>query len=696
MDDHLDEVKAAEEMDRLITDLRHHAELYYNRDAPEISDAEYDRRFQRLVALEQRFPALVREGSPTHEVGAPIAGTPFAKVRHAVPMLSLDNAFSADDVQEFFARIRRFLGLDAETPIPVVAEPKIDGLSASLRYEKGRFVLGATRGDGYEGEDITRNLALLDDIPKTLRGDAPEVLEIRGEVYMSRAEFARLNETRVEAGEAVFANPRNAAAGSVRQLDPEVTRRRPLHFFAYASGEIQGADGRPWDTQEGFLAALKAWGFAVNPLARKCETVEEVLAFYDEMADRRATLDYDIDGIVYKVDSIAWQERLGFVSRAPRWAIAQKFPAEQAKTVLEKIGISVGRTGALTPFAILTPVTVGGVVVSRATLHNEDEIRRKDIREGDTVIVQRAGDVIPQVVGADKDKRPKDAVEFVFPDHCPVCGSLAVREPGEAVRRCTGGLICDAQAVERLRHFVSRDAFDIEGLGEKQVEAFWRDELIRGPADIFTLKARNDRNEIDLAGREGWGATSAGKLFQAIDARRNIALDRFIFALGIRRVGQATARLLAHHYGTLEALREAVLAARDQESDAYRNLVDIDGVGPKVAADLIGFFAEAHNQEVLEALQKELKVQPFERPVGGGESPVAGKTVVFTGTLERMTRNEAKAWAESRGAKVAGSVSAKTDYVVAGSSAGSKLTKARELGVEVLDEDAWLKLIGRG
>ena len=680
----LDRDQAAAELAALAAEIARHNELYHQKDAPEISDADYDALMRRNLAIEARFADLKRADSPSGTVGAaPASG--FAKVRHARPMLSLDNAFDDADVEEFVARVRRFLGLDAAESIALVAEPKIDGLSASLRYEGGRLVVGATRGDGQVGEDVTANLRTIDDVPENLPAAVPEVMEIRGEVFMTRADFLALNEAQAAAERTPFANPRNAAAGSLRQLDSTITAARPLSFFAYAWGEVSE---RVADTHWEALSRLKAWGFSVNPLSRLCETVDETAALHGELLERRATLPYDIDGVVYKVNRLDWQDRLGTVSRAPRWAVAHKFPAEQAQTVLRAITIQVGRTGTLTPVAELEPVTVGGVVVSRATLHNEDEIERKDVRPGDTVIVQRAGDVIPQVVSVVKDKRPKRTRKYKFPTSCPVCGSSAVREAGEAARRCTGGLICPAQAVERLKHFVSRDAFDIEGLGRKHIDTFWEDGLIKTPADIFRLPDRAD----ELREREGWGEQSVANLFAGIDERRSISLERFIYALGIRQVGQATARLLAKQYGSLSAWRAAMTAAADRDSESYAELVDIDGIGPSVADDLLAFFGERHNRDVLDDLDAELQVEDFAAPEA--DSAVAGKTVVFTGTLERMTRNEAKARAEGLGAKVAGSVSKKTDFVVAGPGAGSKAKKAAELGLTILSEDEWLALIG--
>jgi len=677
---------AAAELEALARQIVEHDRLYYSESAPRISDADYDALRRRNEAIEARFPELIREDSPSFRVGAaPAEG--FRKVVHARPMLSLQNAFDEDDVREFVKRVRRFLGLGEEEAVELVAEPKIDGLSVTLRYQDSRLVLGATRGDGTEGEDVTANLRTLRDVPRQLKGDAPAVVEVRGEVYMRHDEFQAMNEQREKEGLPLYANPRNSASGSLRQLDPAITARRKLRFFAYSWGELSAdVAGTHWE----FLERLKAWGFHVNPIARVCRDVEEAIAFYHTIGERRPELEYDIDGVVYKVNRLDWQERLGMVSRAPRWAIAHKFPAEQVETVLKDIQIQVGRTGALTPVAILEPVTVGGVVVSRATLHNEDEIARKDVRVGDRVVIQRAGDVIPQVVSVVEKARPADARPFVFPDHCPACDSLASRTINPAtgqedvVRRCTGGLICPAQAIERLRHFVSRQAFDIEGLGRKHIAAFWQDGLIRGPGDIFRLHKRKP----ELIVREGWGEQSAAKLLEAIERRRRVPLDRFIYALGIRQVGESTARLLARHYGSLESFVEAVEAAGVADSEAWRELVDIDQIGPSVASDLTAFFSEPHNREVVEDLRRELEaVEPLPATK---ESALSGKTLVFTGTMESMTRGEAKARAEALGAKVAGSVSRKTDYVIVGADAGSKAAKARELGVTVLSEQEWL------
>lgn len=691
----LSEDEATKELTRLAAEMAEHDQHYHQNDAPLISDAEYDALKARNAAIEKRFPKLIRDDSPSKKVGAaPSSG--FTKVRHSVPMLSLGNVFDEADVADFFTRVRRFLDLKDDEPIEVIAEPKIDGLGFSARYEAGRFIVGATRGDGQVGEDITANLKTIRDMPDMLMGpaeDVPEVIEIRGEVFMSKTDFDALNAAQEEKGGKVFANPRNAAAGSLRQLDPEITKARPLTLFAYAWGE---AEPLTWESQKEYIDRLNAWGFSTNPFTTVCTSVEDALAAYKTIGEERAALPYDIDGVVYKVNRLDWQQRLGFVSRAPRWATAHKFPAEQAQTVLEKIDIQVGRTGSLTPVARLTPVNVGGVLVSNATLHNEDEIARKDIREGDTVIIQRAGDVIPQVVQVLTDKRPKDSTPYAYPSTCPICDSLAVREEGEAVRRCTGGLVCAAQAVERLKHFVSRNTFDIEGLGAKNIEGFFEDGTIKSPVDIFTLEKRDAEtdNLTPLRSREGWGKTSAEKLFTAINEKRVIGLDRFLFALGIRQIGQATARLLAQGYGSLSALRDAMALAQDRDSEAYADLINIESVGAAVADDLLGFFAEAHNQEVLDGLARELTIEDFDAP-DTDSSPIAGKTVVFTGTLETMSRNEAKAGAQALGAKVAGTVSAKTDLVIAGPGAGSKLKKAEELGVEVTTEQDYLVLIGK-
>jgi DNA ligase (NAD+) len=691
--------EAEKELARLAQEIAEHDKRYYQQDAPTVTDAEYDLLRRRNDAIEARFPELKRLDSPSNRVGAAPAER-FEKVTHRVPMLSLGNAFADEDVAEFFGRVRRFLNLPEAEPIEVVAEPKIDGLSITLRYEKGNFVQGATRGDGNEGEDVTRNLRTIKgDVPAALKGKPPEIIDVRGEVYLTHDAFAALNKSREAEGESLFANPRNAAAGSLRQLDASITAKRELHLFAYAWGE--SSDRRPAETHWEFLQKLKAWGFKVNPLIELCRTPEEALAFHRKIGEKRASLGYDIDGVVYKVNRIDWQERLGFVSRAPRWAIAHKFAAEQAETKLKEIMVSVGRTGAMTPYAVLEPVFVGGVTVGMATLHNEDDIHRKDIRAGDTVIVQRAGDVIPQVVGPVLSKRPKDAKPFVMPHRCPDCDSLAVREAGEAVWRCTGGLICPTQAVQRLVHFCSRDAFDIEGMGEKRVAEFWEEGLVRSPVDIFRLH----KHKAKLAEREGWGERSVEKLLEAIERRRAISLARFIYALGIPQVGQATGGWIARHYRTMATWRKQMRQAakeRHQNPDeqkkseavgeAYADLCNITGIGMTMADDIVGFFAEAHNIEILDQLELELTIEEAQAPARS--SPVSGKTVVFTGTLETMTRQEAKARAEALGAKVAGSVSAKTDYVVVGADAGSKAKKATELNIPMLSEEEWKALIG--
>ncbi|MBB3974523.1 NAD-dependent DNA ligase LigA [Hansschlegelia beijingensis] len=687
---------AAREHAALAAEIAEHDRRYYQHDAPTISDGAYDELRRRLDALEAEFPELKTPDSPSQRVGA-APSEAFAKVRHAVPMLSLANAFSDEEVADFAARVRRFLDLKPDQELAIAAEPKIDGLSASLRYEGGRFVRGATRGDGAVGEDVTANLRTIADVPERLVGDdVPEVLEVRGEVYMSHADFRALNERQAAAGKPIFANPRNAAAGSLRQLDPNVTAQRPLRFFAYAWGE---ASAVPAATQTGMVGNLGRWGFQTNPLMKVFTSTDDLLAHYHAIESVRAELGYDIDGVVYKVERLDLQRRLGFVSRSPRWAIAHKFPAEQATTVLEAIDIQVGRTGALTPVAKLKPVTVGGVVVANATLHNEDEIARKDVRVGDTVVVQRAGDVIPQIVSVVAEKRPEGAQPYVFPTVCPACGSHAVREEGEAVRRCTGGLVCRAQQVERLRHFVSRNAMDIEGLGEKQIEAFYEWGLVREPAHIFRLRERQDPL-TPLKNRDGWGETSVNNLLGAIDEARSRPPNRLLYGLGIRHVGEINAKRLMRHYRTVDALRAAAKAAtppdpavkKDKGDDAWQEMVAIEGVGAVVAHAVIEFFQEPKNDPPLDALLAEVTPAPMEE--AASDSPVAGLTVVFTGTLERMTRDEAKAMAERLGAKVSGSVSGKTDIVVAGPGAGSKLTKARDLGVEVLTEDQWLERVG--
>lgn len=777
----LSEAEAKKELAALAAEIAKHDRLYHQQDAPVISDSEFDALVRRNVVIEARFPDLVRDDSPSRRVGAEPAG-PFGKVVHRVPMLSLGNAFEPADVADFLDRIRRFLGLPAGSDLELTAEPKIDGLSIALRYENGRLVEAATRGDGTTGENVTANVRTIGSIPERVtQKDFPERFEVRGEIYFARDDFLKLNAEQEKAGAKVFANPRNAAAGSLRQLDASITASRPLRFFAYTWGELSA---RPAETQLGMIEMFRHWGFPTNDLMQLCHGAEELLAYHRDIEERRASLGYDIDGVVYKVNRLDLQDRLGFVSRSPRWAIAHKFAAEKAMTVLRGIEIQVGRTGALTPVAKLEPVTVGGVVVSNASLHNEDEIARKDVRIGDTVIVQRAGDVIPQVVDVVLEKRPKGTKPFEFPNTCPACGSHAVREEDEStgeadvVRRCTAGLICPAQAKERLKHFASRNAFDIEGLGDERIVLFYDEGRVMRPADIFTLEARDTRSSDRLADKKGFGARSVEKLFQSIDARRRIALDRFIYALGIRHVGETTARDLAKAFGTYEAFRQAVdRAIAGQPGPDYRRMTQIPGLGQKtaeaairkiveraaelsaddlltrslaeclaagkvapakgaqalseaVAGDrerliamarraaeqfpgegflelaslggvgevageaLADFFSEPQNVAAVDDLLAEVTVEPFVR-LPAEQSAVTGKTVVFTGALAKLTRPEAKAQAERLGAKVAGSVSQKTDFVIAGADAGSKLDKARELGVQVLSEDEWIALTGR-
>ncbi len=683
----LSENEAKSELERLAQLIAEHDQHYHGEDAPTITDADYDALRQRNSALEARFPHLVRPDSPSHRVGAK-ASEKFAKVQHSIAMLSLGNAFDPQDVADFVQRMRRFLDMKEAEPLTIIAEPKIDGLSASLRYENGLLVQAATRGDGMEGEDITNNIRTIKDVPQRLSGNPPAVLEVRGEVYMSHKEFAALNIRQAADNKPVYANPRNSAAGSVRQLDPAITASRALNFFAYGWGAI---DILPAKSQGDMLSAFKTYGFKVNPQIRLCDTVEDLLSFYQSINEQRASLGYDIDGVVYKVDRLDLRERLGFIARSPRWAIAHKFAAEQAETVVDAIEIQVGRTGKLTPIAKLQPVTVGGVVVQNATLHNEDEIARKDVRIGDHVIIQRAGDVIPQIVRVIEEKRANNSAPFQFPDHCPICGSQALREVDEKTqrvdvdRRCTGGLVCDAQTVERLKYFVSRNGFDIEGLGEKNIIAFHDAGMLKEPADIFTLETKFGP---EIASREGWGELSAKNLFTAIDARRSISLDRFINALGIRHVGETNAKLIARHYLSAGEWMQAM-----ESSEATADLTTIDKIGPVVAASMKDFFDEPRNRQALDNLLAQITVNDV-APPSNVNSPVAGKTIVFTGTLEKMTRPEAKARAESLGAKVSGSVSKKTDILVAGPGAGSKLADAQKHNVQVMDEDAWLHLIG--
>ncbi|MGC1683407.1 MAG: NAD-dependent DNA ligase LigA [Pseudolabrys sp.] len=698
----LTEAQAKAELKRLATEIAAHDKRYYQQDAPSVTDAEYDALRQRNSAIESRFPKLIRPDSPSKRIGAAPTGK-FKKVRHAVPMLSLDNAFAEQDVIDFVARIRRFLKLSEDEKLAFSAEPKIDGLSMSLRYEGGELVTAATRGDGAEGEDVTANIRTLEDVPKKLKGRSmPAVCEVRGEIYMTKHAFLALNERQKAAGDTIFANPRNSAAGSLRQKDPKITASRPLGFFAYAWGEMSTM---PADTQSGMIKWFESCGFKTNPLTKLCRSTEELITFHRKIEEGRAELDYDIDGVVYKVDRIGWQERLGFVSRTPRWGIAHKFPAERAMTVLKDIELQVGRTGALTPVGKLDPVGVGGVIVQNVTLHNEDYIKGigsdgeslrdgRDIRIGDTVVIQRAGDVIPQVVDVVIDKRPKSAKPYHFPKKCPcylhtelVREETATGEEG-ARTRCTGEFACPYQKVQHLMLFVSRRAFDIEGLGEKQIELFFEKEWVKEPADIFTLEKKHKRDLLEL---EGFGETSVRNLFNAIEARRTIALDRFIYALGIRQVGETTALALARGYGSWKAFHDAGLKVAKGDDDVIAEMDALDQIGDTVIRAVAAYFGESHNRGIVERLTKEVKILDAEKPKK--DTAVAGKTVVFTGALEKMTRDEAKAQAERLGAKAAGSVSKKTDYVVAGPGAGSKLADAKKFGVTVLTEDEWLKLI---
>jgi DNA ligase (NAD+) len=700
----LTRAQAKVELKRLALEIESHDKYYYQEDAPKISDAEYDALRQRLNAIEARFPELVTSESPSQKVGAQPSGR-FAKVRHALPMLSLDNALAEQDVLDFVGRIRRFLKLGENDKIDFSAEPKIDGLSMSLRYQGGELVTAATRGDGAVGEDVTANIRTLEDVPQKLKGrNVPEICEVRGEVYMTKHAFLALNERQKAAGDTVFANPRNSAAGSLRQKDPGITASRPLGFFAYAWGQMSEM---PEDTQSGMVKWFERCGFKTNPLARLCHSVEQLLAFHREIETQRSHLDYDIDGVVYKIDRIEWQERLGFVSRTPRWAIAHKFPAERAMTVLRDIEIQVGRTGSFTPVGKLEPIGVGGVIVQNVTLHNEDYIKGiggggeqlregRDIRIRDTVVVQRAGDVIPQVVDVVLDKRPRDAKPYHFPKKCPcplhtdvVREETATGEEG-ARARCTGEFACPYQKIEHLKLFASRRAFDIDGLGEKQIEFFFEQGWVREPADIFTLEARNAKLKLEEI--EGYGATSVRNLFEAIRRRREISLERFIYALGMRHVGETTALALARGYGSWKAFHDACLKVAQGDEEAIAEMDALDQIGDTVIRSVAAYFGESHNRGIVERLTREVTILDAERPKSN--SAIAGKTVVFTGSLEKMTRDEAKAMAERFGAKSSGSVSKKTDYVVAGPGAGSKLAEAKKHGVAVLTEDEWLKLVG--
>ena len=685
----LSETAARKELEKLGNEIRRHDNLYYLEDEPILTDSEYDLLRRRHALIEAAFPNLIRPDSPSLRVGAP-PGDGFTKVSHSQPMLSLDNAFSREDVIAFISKIRRFVGVEKGLVVELLAEPKIDGLSASLRYEDGLFVRGATRGDGFTGEDVTANLKTIIDIPKRLKGDLRStVVEIRGEVYIGREDFVALNDERELLGETKFANPRNAAAGGLRQLDPEVTRNRRLRFFAYGYGDLKkdGAELYLGSTLVEVREKLEEWGFVLNKPIRLSGKIDELLDFYQGIVQQRWTLPMDLDGVVYKVNDLALQSRLGSISRSPRWAIAHKFPAEQAITVVDEIIIQVGRTGALTPVAVLKPVNVGGVVISRATLHNEEEIIRKDIRQGDTIVIQRAGDVIPQVVKVDLDLRKSQAKRYVFPSSCPVCGSKALRNEGEAVWRCSGGMVCSAQAIERLCHFVGRDAFDIEGIGEKQMQDFWSCGLVRVPSDLFKL----DRAKKEMVLRDGWGEMSVTNLLSAIERRRHVPLDRFIYALGIRMVGQMTAKLLAQAYQNFPSFDKAMREAQRESSVAKGALIGIDGIGPKVASELLVFFANDYNLNLVASLLGEITIEPYGKI--NSNSAMAGKVVVFSGALQNMTRSEAKAQAQSVGALVAGSISRKTDYLIVGTGSGAKAGKAKELGVEIITEDQWKKML---
>ncbi len=684
------EEQAKEELKRIAQEMTKADDAYYQKDDPYLTDAQYDTLKLLNQQLEEKFPHLIRFDSPSKRIGAPLKSD-FNKIEHKVPMLSLGDIFSEEELTEFVKSIQRFLNTNEN--IVMSSEPKMDGLSFTARYENGIFVSGATRGDGKTGEDITANLKTIAALPHTITtDDFPKIIELRGEVYMSKADFSELNAKNAAEGKKVFANPRNAAAGSLRQLDATITRERKLSLLVYTWGDISELS---WNSQTEFLEKIKKWGFPVNPYNRVCHNLDELIDSYETLLNNRADLPYDIDGIVYKVDNLALQQRLGFLTRTPRWAIAHKFPAEKAVTRINNIRIQVGRTGALTPVADLEPVNVGGVMVSHATLHNEDEIVRKDVRIGDYVVIQRAGDVIPQVLSVVFDKRKPDAQTFEFPHICPQCGAHAIREEDEAVRRCTGGLSCPAQAIERIKHFVSREAFNIEGLGAKIIEQFYLEKILQNPADIFTLEQRNGGDEYDLfssakgihlENREGWGQKSASNLFNAINERRTISLPRFIYALGIRQVGNATSLLIAKNYTTFSRFME------EMQSGQTEKLLSIDGIGAAMANDIVEFFKEEHNLKIIDELMKQIQIETFIDTVDYN-SPLSGKTVVFTGTLQTMTRAEAKAKAQSVGAKVAGSVSAHTDFVIAGADAGSKAKKARELGVEILDEDEFLHLL---
>ena len=687
--DQLDEDQAKLELASLTEEIAEHNQRYHQQDNPTISDAAYDALMRRNQDIEKRFPALQRPDSPSLKVGfTPSSG--FQKITHRQAMLSLDNAFSKEQVQDFINRICRFLGLPLTHSFDFIAEPKIDGVSASLTYEKGFLVQAATRGDGTVGEDVTTNARTIASIPSQLVDkQLPEQIEIRGEIYIPKSQFQQLNRQRQQAGDPPFANPRNAAAGSLRQLDAQITANRPLRFFAYGTGAIQAGIWQQPDTHLGWLQQLQQWGFTVNPLYRLCHQTDDLLAFHQELENARHQLDYDIDGVVYKINTLALQQRLGFVSRAPRWAIAHKFSAEQATTILKNINIQVGRTGILTPVADLEPVTVGGVVVARASLHNQDEIERKDIRIGDKLVVRRAGDVIPQIIQVILADRPQDSQPFQFPQQCPICGSPAKRLVGMVAWRCTGGISCPAQAVERLRHFVSRDAFDITGLGMRHLEEFYQDKLIQSPADIFRLHQHRE----NLMKREGWGSLSVRNLLSAINDRRRMSLERFIYALGLPQIGSVTAQLLAKHYHDWPSLRHSIQNAQDRQSTSYQELDDIEGIGEAMAEDIVDSLNDSHQQAIIRDLLQEIQVLPYEAPLASSNHPLSGKIVVFTGTLQQMSRGEAKAIAEKLGAKVGSAVSKKTDLLVCGADAGSKEKQAKELGIKIILEKEWLQLI---
>ncbi len=686
--DNTSKQNTAKNKHRVLAKKMHDADIaYYQKDDPILTDAQYDSLRTEIESLEKEYPTLKTENSPTQKIGsAPSSG--FNKVQHSMAMLSLSNVFNENDAADFLARIRRFLGLSEDENIDLIAEPKIDGLSCALRYENGILTQAATRGDGTTGEDITSNVKTIQCIPHTLSGNAPELVEIRGEIYMSHSDFAALNKSQEENKKPIFANPRNAAAGSVRQLNTDVTAKRKLGFFGYALGSHTLTDIK---TQQDIINKLKSWDIPMQDNIVNLSSINDLLKNYDRMQQIRSNLSYDIDGIVYKINRLDWQQRLGFVSRSPRWATAHKFPAEQAITTVESIDIQVGRTGALTPVARLTPITVGGVVVSNATLHNEDEINRKDIRIGDSVTIQRAGDVIPQIVNSHPEKRSKEIRPYKFPHICPACGSTTSREKGEAIRRCTGGLVCPAQAIERLKHFVSRLAFDIDGMGSKIIEQFYEEEIITSPVDIFNLQKINETLSPPLQQREGWGELSVNNLFTAIESCKTIDLNRFIYALGIRQIGESTAKRLARTYTDFATFQTSMHAAQAIDSEAYSDLIATDDIGPAAAIDLINFFAEPHNQKIIDQLTKILTITSFEKPNQNTAHKFTDKTIVFTGTMHQMTRAEAKAKAESLGAKVTGSISKKTDYLIAGEDAGSKLKKAKNLDINILSEEEWVK-----